>query len=84
MGTKQLVVHDALEMTTWASGSKSPSLTPTTKVASASPDGPEMMTRCHHADPLVADDQLVALDVHRGGQPPLCRVVAQQMGQGVG
>ena len=45
IGTKQLVVHEALETTTCCSGSKSSSLTPMTKVASASPDGAEMMTR---------------------------------------
>ena len=45
MGTKQLVVHDAFETTMWRSGSKSSSLTPITKVASASPDGAEITTR---------------------------------------
>ena len=49
MGTKQLVVHDAFETTMSFSGSKSSSLTPMTKVASASPDGAEMMTRLHRA-----------------------------------
>ena len=45
MGTKQLVVHDAFDTTTCFSGSNSSSLTPITKVASASPDGAEMTTR---------------------------------------
>ena len=45
MGTKQLVVHEALETTTSRAGSNSSSLTPMTKVASASADGAEMMTR---------------------------------------
>ena len=45
MGTKQLVVHDAFDTTTWRAGSKVSSLTPITKVASASLDGPEMTTR---------------------------------------
>ncbi len=45
MGTKQLVVHEAFETTTCRSASKSPSFTPTTKVASASPEAVEMMTR---------------------------------------
>ena len=40
MGTKQFVVHEALETTMSFSGSKSWSLTPMTKVASASPRGP--------------------------------------------
>ena len=43
-GTKQLVVHDALETTLWASGSKVSSLTPTTKVASAFVAGAEQIT----------------------------------------
>ncbi len=46
IGTKQLVVHDAFDTTTWRAGSKASSLTPITKVASASFDGPEMTTRC--------------------------------------
>ena len=45
IGTKQLVVHDALETTKSLSGSKSASFTPMTNVASASPEGAEMMTR---------------------------------------
>src|SRR5665213_3545 len=45
MGTKQLVVHDAFEMTKSFVASKVSSLTPMTKVASASPEGAEMMTR---------------------------------------
>ena len=45
IGTKQFVVHEAFEMTTCFSGSKSPSFTPMTKVASASPEGAEMTTR---------------------------------------
>ncbi len=45
MGTKQLVVHDALDTTTWRAGSNSSSLTPMTKVASASFEGAEMTTR---------------------------------------
>jgi hypothetical protein len=44
MGTKQLVVHEALETTLWASASKVSSLTPTTKVASAPEDGAETIT----------------------------------------
>ena len=44
IGTKQLVVHEALDTTLWASGSKVSSLTPTTKVASAPDDGAETMT----------------------------------------
>ena len=46
MGTKQLVVHDALDTTTWRAGSNVSSLTPITKVASASLDGAEITTRC--------------------------------------
>ncbi len=45
MGTKQFVVHEALDTTTWAVGSNSSSFTPMTKVASASFEGAEMMTR---------------------------------------
>ena len=45
MGTKQLVVHEALETTTWRAGSNVSSLTPTTNVASASVAGAEMITR---------------------------------------
>ena len=45
MGTKQLVVHEALDTTWWASGSKVSSLTPITKVASAPVAGAEMITR---------------------------------------
>ena len=45
MGTKQLVVHEALETTTSWAGSNSSSLTPITKVASTSVAGAEMMTR---------------------------------------
>ena len=44
MGTKQLVVHEALDTTRWLSGSKSPSFTPTTKVASAPDAGAETIT----------------------------------------
>ncbi len=44
IGTKQFVVHEAFEMTRCVAGSKSPSLTPITKVASASDEGAEMMT----------------------------------------
>ena len=44
-GTKQLVVHEALETTMWFSGSKVSSLTPTTKVASAPVAGAETITR---------------------------------------
>src|SRR3954463_5793674 len=45
IGTKQLVVHDALETTVCAAGSKVSSLTPITKVASAPVAGAEMITR---------------------------------------
>jgi len=45
IGTKQFVVHEAFEMTRSVAGSKESSLTPITKVASASPEGAEMMTR---------------------------------------
>ena len=45
MGTKQLVVHDALDTTVWALASNVPSFTPTTKVASTPVAGAEMMTR---------------------------------------
>ncbi len=44
MGTKQLVVQEALETTLWASGSNVSSLTPTTKVASAPLAGALMIT----------------------------------------
>ena len=45
MGTKQLVVHEALETTRCFAGSKVSSLTPITKVASAPLLGAETMTR---------------------------------------
>ena len=45
MGTKQLVVHDALDTTVWAFASNVSSLTPTTNVASTPLAGAEMMTR---------------------------------------
>ena len=45
MGTKQLVVHDALDTTTCLLGSYSCELTPITKVASTSDAGAETMTR---------------------------------------
>src|SRR6476469_9188833 len=45
IGTKQFVVHDALETTLWVAGSKVSSFTPTTKVASAPSDGADTMTR---------------------------------------
>ena len=45
IGTKQFVVHEAFDTTTWVAGSNSSSFTPITNVASASADGPEMMTR---------------------------------------
>ncbi|CAB4776227.1 unannotated protein [freshwater metagenome] len=45
MGTKQLVVHDALDTTMWCAGSKVSSLTPMTNVASAPSDGADTMTR---------------------------------------
>ena len=45
MGTKQFVVQEALDTTTWMAGSNSWSFTPMTKVASASFEGAEMMTR---------------------------------------
>src|ERR1700730_6719060 len=44
MGTKQFVVHDAFEITLWTAGSKSPSFTPMTKVASAPFDGADTIT----------------------------------------
>ena len=34
MGTKQLVVHEAFDTTTWCAGSKESSFTPITNVAS--------------------------------------------------
>ena len=43
IGTKQLVVHDALDTTKSFAGSNSSSLTPTTKVASTSLAGAEMI-----------------------------------------
>ncbi len=45
IGTKQLVVHDALDTTKSFAGSYSSSLTPITNVASASFAGAEMTTR---------------------------------------
>ena len=45
MGTKQFVVQDAFDTTVWTVGSKSESLTPTTKVASAPEHGAETSTR---------------------------------------
>ena len=45
MGTKQLVVQEAFDTTKSFAGSNSWSLTPTTKVASASLAGAEMITR---------------------------------------
>src|SRR5262245_26538071 len=44
IGTKQLVVQEALDTTLWASGSNVPSLTPTTNVASAPDDGADTIT----------------------------------------
>ena len=44
IGTKQLVVQEAFDTTLWFFGSKVSSLTPTTKVASASVDGAETIT----------------------------------------
>jgi hypothetical protein len=44
IGARQLVVHDAFEMTWWAVASKSTSLTPITNVASASLQGADTMT----------------------------------------
>ena len=123
IGTKQFVVHEAFETTRCVAGSNSSSLTPITNVASASPDGPEMMTRftepprcpaasarvvkrpvdsittsapslsqgscsgsrsAQHPDVLVAHQQVAALDVDRHGQASLRRVVAKEMGQGLG
>ena len=45
MGTKQLVVHEALDTTKSLAGSNSESLTPMTKVASTSVAGAETITR---------------------------------------
>ncbi len=45
IGTKQLVVHEALEMMTWRAGSNSSSLTPTTNVPSTPLAGAVMITR---------------------------------------
>ena len=45
MGTKQFVVHEALETTLWFSASNVSSLTPTTNVASGPHGGAEMMNR---------------------------------------
>ena len=45
IGARQLVVHEALEITVCCAGSKTSSLTPMQIMASASPDGAEMMTR---------------------------------------
>jgi hypothetical protein len=44
IGTKQLVVHEALDTTLWASASNVSSLTPTTNVASAPDDGADTTT----------------------------------------
>jgi hypothetical protein len=44
MGTKQLVVHEALETTLCTAGSNVSALTPTTKVASAPDDGADTIT----------------------------------------
>ncbi len=44
IGTKQFVVHEALDTTLCWAGSKVSSLTPTTKVASAPADGADTMT----------------------------------------
>ena len=44
IGTKQFVVHEALDTTLWVAGSNVSSLTPTTKVASAPFDGAETIT----------------------------------------
>ena len=45
IGARQFVVHDALEMTVCASGSKTSSFTPMQIIASASPLGAEITTR---------------------------------------
>ena len=45
MGTKQLVVQEALDTTTSVAGSKSPSFTPITKVRSAPEHGADTSTR---------------------------------------
>ena len=45
IGTKQLVVQEALDTTVCTAGSKSESLTPTTNVASAPEQGAETSTR---------------------------------------
>src|SRR6187402_3040764 len=45
IGTKQLVVQEALDTTLWVAGSKVSSLTPTTKVASALVAGADTMTK---------------------------------------
>ena len=44
IGARQFVVHEAFEMMCWRAGLYVSSLTPTTNVPSASPDGAEMMT----------------------------------------
>ena len=56
MGTKQLVVHEALDTTKSLAGSNSSSLTPTTKVASTPVAGAEMMTRVAPASRWAAAD----------------------------
>jgi hypothetical protein len=43
-GARQFVVHDALEITSWWSGSYASSLTPTTTVTSGSFAGAETIT----------------------------------------
>ena len=59
MGTKQLVVHEALETTKSLPGSNSESLTPTTKVASTSVAGADTMTRVAPASRWEAADSRV-------------------------
>src|SRR5665213_3347121 len=62
MGTKQLVVHDALDTTKSLAGSNRSSLTPTTNVASTPVPGAEMMTRLAPASRWAP---AVSLDVNR-------------------
>ena len=57
IGATQLVVHEALEITSWRCGSYSPSLTPTTTVRSASLPGADSSTL---RAPLQVQGRLVA------------------------
>ena len=65
MGTKQFVVHEALETILCLAGSKVSSLTPTTKVASTLVAGAEMITR--GAPPSMWAGRLVAVGEEAGG-----------------